>query len=265
MSCWVLLRGLARESGHWGDFPTLLTQHLDDSGTTGVTRVVALDLPGNGALHQLDSPTRIDAMTRSCRAQLAGLGVEPPYRLLAISMGAMVAIDWARTDPHAIEGCVLINTSLRPFDPWFRRLRPANYGALLGLAWRSNADARHERTILRLTTRNAAVAASVLEAWVALRRRRPVSGLNAARQLLAAARFRAPAAAPAVPMLVLASARDALVDMRCSLHLARRWQTELAVHPQAGHDLPLDDGAWVAAEVARWAARRQQRRQPRSD
>jgi hypothetical protein len=26
------------------------------------------------------------------------------------------------------------------------------------------------------------------------------------------------------------------------------------VHPSAGHDLPLDDGVWVAQAVAKWLA-----------
>ena len=28
MSTWVLLRGLTRESRHWGDFPDILREHL---------------------------------------------------------------------------------------------------------------------------------------------------------------------------------------------------------------------------------------------
>ena len=35
---------------------------------------------------------------------------------------------------RAILGCVLVNTSFRPFSPFFHRLRPRNYAALLGLA-----------------------------------------------------------------------------------------------------------------------------------
>lgn len=246
MTTWILLRGLARECGHWGGFPELLQRRL--AGST----VVALDLPGNGRLHRLASPTRIEAMTQACRAQVHRLGLEPPYHLLAISMGAMIAIDWARTAPTELAGCVLINTSLRPFDAWHRRLRPANYAALLRLALPGVSDLERERTILRLTSCNPAAAAEALEAWVRLRREHPVSTRNALCQLIAAARFRSSADAPRVPLLVLASARDGLVNPRCSRELARRWQADLAEHPQAGHDLPLDDGAWVAAQIARW-------------
>lgn len=249
MSTWILLRGLTREGGHWGKFPEVLRERL------GQARIVALDLPGNGSLNHLDSPTRIEAMTQWCRAQVLGLDLTPPYRLLGMSMGAMVAIDWAHTDPRAIAGCVLINTSVRPDDPWYRRLRPTSYAALLQLALPGGSDKSREQAILKLTSRNRAAAADALEAWQQLRRSRPVSVRNAVRQVVAAARFRAPSSALEPPLLVLASRRDALVDVRCSIGLARRWHAEIAVHSQAGHDLPLDDAPWVADQVAQWLAR----------
>jgi alpha-beta hydrolase superfamily lysophospholipase len=92
----------------------------------------------------------------------------------------------------------------------------------------------------------------VLDDWARLRAARPVSTSNTLRQLMAAARFRPSMPPPAVPLLVLASGRDALVDSRCSLQLARRLHAEVAVHPSAGHDLTLDDGPWVVAQIGRW-------------
>ncbi|MEO8807178.1 MAG: alpha/beta hydrolase, partial [Burkholderiaceae bacterium] len=62
MSTWVLLRGLTRESRHWGEFPMLLEAQL------GPVQVVTLDLPGNGQRHAQASPTRVVDMAESCRA-----------------------------------------------------------------------------------------------------------------------------------------------------------------------------------------------------
>jgi len=249
-SAWILLRGLTRESGHWGAFAGLLRQRHPEA------HLVALDLPGNGAFNGQASPTRIEAMTTRCRDQLRAQGVEPPYRLLAMSMGAMVAVDWAARAPRELGGCVLINTSLRPISPWYWRLRPVNYAALLSLALTPNLGDRHERTILRLTSHDPAAAAGVLVDWTRLRRTRPVSPANALRQLLAAARYRAPVTPPAVPLLVLTSRGDRLVDSRCSLELAQRWGTDIAVHPSAGHDLTLDDATWVVDRIDQWLAAR---------
>jgi pimeloyl-ACP methyl ester carboxylesterase len=62
---WLLLRGLTREAGHWGDFPQQLQAALPEA------RILAIDLPGNGTLHRQASPSTIPAMVAACRAELA--------------------------------------------------------------------------------------------------------------------------------------------------------------------------------------------------
>ena len=248
MSNWILLRGLTREARHWGGFAELLRGEFPDA------QVFAPDLPGNGSRCREKSPLRVEAMVEALREQLGAQRVAPPYRLLAMSLGAMVAVDWAARYPGEIGGAVLINTSLRPFSPFYRRLKPANYWRLLGLALGAASDREWECAILELTSRRSGANAAVLDDWLAYRRENPVAIGNALRQLCAAARYRAPLARPSPPLLVLSSLGDALVDCACSRQLAERWQLDHAVHPNAGHDLPLDDGAWVARQVARWLA-----------
>ena len=248
MSTWVLLRGLSRESRHWGEFTALLQAEV------GAAPVVALDLPGNGRLNAKTSPASVPEMATMCRAALRDRGMAPPYHLFAMSLGAMVALAWANEHPGELQGCVLINTSLRTFSPWYQRLRPRNYRAVLGMAL-SRDPAANERTVLEITTRHPAVdTATLLAQWERWRRENPVSRANALRQLWAAARFSTPQAAPQVPLLLLVSAADGLVDPRCSQRLAQAWHAELRSHPTAGHDLPLDDGAWVAQQVSAWLA-----------
>jgi len=244
MSTWILLRGLTRERRHWGDFPRLLAEVLPEA------RVVPLELPGNGELNALASPLTIPAMAAHCRSEAARLGLAPPWHLLAMSMGAMVAAAWAEGHPEEIAGCVLISTSFAAFSPPVQRLRPRAWPILAGLLLDRTVEGK-ERRVLELTSGSPSAHTSVLEAWAAIRRDRPVRFANALRQLIAAFGHRAPPHAP-VPALVLAGARDALVDPRCSATLARRWGCSLAVHPEAGHDLPLDDGAWVAGEIRAW-------------
>ena len=36
------------------------------------------------------------------------------------------------------------------------------------------------------------------------------------------------------------------------MNIAKAWGAELAMHPQSGHDLPLDTGPWVAEQVRNW-------------
>lgn len=242
---WILLRGLTRDSHHWGAFPDALAQAFAEAP------LLPLDLPGNGLLHRQRSPATIGAMTAYCRAELQRRGVPPPYRLLALSLGGMVAADWAAAFPQEVQACVLINTSMQPFSPVHWRLRPAVYPSVLKLFAQRDARAS-EQAILRMTSNRPERARAVLDDWSAWREAHPVSAANALRQLAAAARFRAARRAPATRLLVLCSRRDGLVDPRCSRRLAEAWACPLAEHVDAGHDLPLDDDAWIVDQVRRW-------------
>lgn len=244
MATWVLLRGLSRESGHWGDFVDTFQSHF------AADRIVLLDLPGNGALYRQRSPLTVAAMMQACRAQLAWRGMVPPYHLLALSLGGMVAVAWATTYPHEVTAQVLINTSMRPFSPFYQRLRPGNYMTLARLLLPGCNDDELERRVLQMTSTRGD--AAVLPAWLLLRRLHPVSVGNVVAQLLAAARFRASRCAPAAATLLLASVHDQLVAVQCSQDLARCWNRQLRVHPWAGHDLPHDDGIWVAEQAQHW-------------
>jgi pimeloyl-ACP methyl ester carboxylesterase len=248
MSTWILLRGWTREARHWGDFPAQLAAAVPE------TRSVALDLPGNGRFRERRSPLSIASIVEELRQALGQQGVDGPYYLIGLSLGGMVSVDWACRHPAEVAGCVLLNTSLRPFSLFHERLRPRHYIALLRLALLERDARAREAAILRLTSTRSP-GAELIAAWTGYAEEQPVSRANVLRQLLAAARYRAPESPPSAPLLVLASEADELVDAKCSTDLARRWRLPIAVHPTAGHDLALDDGPWVAAQVQQWLRR----------
>ncbi|GGP22754.1 alpha/beta fold hydrolase [Silvimonas iriomotensis] len=243
---WVLLRGLGREARHWGDFPWELASAL------GGVPVHTPDLPGNGRWWQERSGVSIKAQREHVRAQLAALLEQGPVNVLALSLGGMVALDWASHQPDEIERLVLVNTSLAGIAPFWRRLRWQRYPALLRLLWPSLV--RREQGILALTSNLPERRATALPHWLAWQRDAPVSATNLLRQLLAAARFQPPALWPGCPTLVVTSAQDQLVDPFCSAQLARAAGWPLQINGHAGHDLPLDDPHWLAHTVAQWQA-----------
>jgi pimeloyl-ACP methyl ester carboxylesterase len=246
VSTWILLRGLAREARHWADFP----ERLRASGIEG--NIVLADLPGSGVHSRVRVPTNVDAMVDFVRADLMSHGYTPPFRLVALSLGAMIAVAWAQRETREVEGLVLINTSMRPFSGPLMRLRPRALPELLcaTLRWRTRRDA--EAAIHNLTCNRRDKRGTDLAAWAAIYRSAPVDRSNALRQLWAAARFRADDAAPQCPTLVLSSRGDALVHPGCSASLAQAWGVEHRQHLWAGHDLPHDDPAWLADAVAAW-------------
>ncbi|MES2508496.1 MAG: alpha/beta hydrolase [Pseudomonadota bacterium] len=242
---WILLRGLTREARHWGGFVQLLAQHTGEE-------VFTIDLPGNGAFAALPSPAGVAAMTDFVRTQARSRTATSSHKLLAMSLGGMVATDWAQRYPAEVERLVLINTSMRPYGSVWQRLRTGNWPhlALLAARW-TDADYA-ERTIHRLTCSDSATRDADIAAWLRIRKSAPISAINALHQLTAAATYACAPATPRCPAMVLSSAGDRLVNPVCSARLATGWQVKHAQHPWAGHDLPHDDGAWVCNQLMAW-------------
>lgn len=246
---WVLLRGLVREQRHWEQFPGLLEAALPPG-----SRVVCIDLPGNGEHWQQASPTSIAGMVEGARRDLAARGVDGPVCLLALSLGAMTAFEWMSSHPGEIEAAVLLNTSLSAYSPFWQRLRPRNYLPILhNVLWR-RAPEHRERMVLAASTNLLADREFYVRRWTGYAQERPVSIANSLRQLLAAARYRAPANPPQCPVLLLNGAGDRLVDPRCSDAIARALGLPLQRHPTAGHDLALDAPGWVVGQVTGFIA-----------
>ncbi|PKM11754.1 MAG: alpha/beta hydrolase [Gammaproteobacteria bacterium HGW-Gammaproteobacteria-3] len=235
----VLLRGLLRERRHWGDFLACLQQKLPES------RLVTLDIPGNGALCHALSPSAISGITDTLRTRVE----TKPLTLVTLSMGGMIALDWMHRYPADINRAILINTSARPHAPFYWRLRWRNYAVLLSLLWQ--APAAREKLILSLTSNRHQHDAKLLARWQNWQRQNPVTTQNALRQILAAATFKA-RQKPQAPLLLIASRHDRLVDYRCSRKLATAWDACYQEHSWGGHDLPLDDPNWLAETIASW-------------
>jgi pimeloyl-ACP methyl ester carboxylesterase len=152
-----------------------------------------------------------------------------------------------------VAGLVLINTSVGGLSPPWRRLRPAA-AAQVAAAMATTDPLARERRIHALTSNRPDGAEATARRWAELAARQPVRRSNVLRQMLAAARYRAPVPMPEPPpLLVLASSADRIVDAACSRSLAYRVPgARLVEHETAGHDLPLDEPDWVVGEIARF-------------
>lgn len=258
MSTWILLRGLTREARHWGALPDALRAALDDSKQVGSpagaapTRVLTIDLPGNGEHAGLRAPADVAGMVEFVREAARASGAPGPYCVLAMSLGGMVATCWAQRHPADIARLVLINTSMRPFSRFDERLRPQAWPGLARIAWHWSHAAVAESEIHRLTCNARETRDADLTQWITIRQSAPVSRANALRQLLAAARFSAGRNRPVCETLVLSSREDGLVDPACSAALAAAWHADHWRHTWAGHDLPHDDPTWTVERIRAW-------------
>ena len=242
----VLIRGLLREARHWGVFTSLLQQHFPDIS------IITPDIPGNGRLHRLASPATISGMTDALRTQV---GTNRHHVLITISMGGMIALDWMSRFPHDVKSAVLINTSVRPVSPFYRRLRWVNYPRIIKMLIRAMMDGsiKIEADILALTSNRHHNDGQLLQTWWDWQKQYPVSAANAWSQLRAAVKFSI-AGKPQQPVFIVTSRADRLVDYRCSQKLAQTWQTEYIEHESAGHDLPLDEPEWLIDNIQQWLA-----------
>ncbi len=245
---WLLLRGLTRESAHWGDFVPQLQSAFPKA------RIQCLDLPGCGIFYQQQSPLSIATITRQLRqSMLAQGGLEQKINLLSLSLGGMVAWEWMLQFPNDIHRGVLINSSLANLSPFYQRIRWQCYRQLLTIICQRDNDNR-ETAIIKLVSNLNAVPTRLAAEWTNIQRLRPVSHTNALRQLIAAAHYIPKPAAPDCPVLLLNSLGDRLVSATCSQAISDHYNLPLSSHPWAGHDLCIDDPQWVIAQLQQWLA-----------
>ena len=247
---WILLRGLARESAHWGDFVPLLQAAFPDA------KITTLDLPGTGSFYQGESPKTIKAIAEAVHEQAHKQGLlQQPVTLLALSLGGMVAWEWLHNHPEDCCGAALISTSFADLNPFYQRLRWQSYGKFFALLMQRDLRKR-ELAIIQLVNNSRGMDGKLSQEWEQIQRERPVSLKNLVNQLLAAATYQPAPTKPTQPVLLLNTKGDRLVAPSCSETIQKKWHLELRTHPWAGHDLTVDDGPWVALQLQDWVAKK---------
>jgi len=249
----VLLRGLIRSRFHWEQFPTYLQQALPDF------ELVIPELAGNGERYQEQTPFSVHGMMEDIRQQVRLQQQQPPEQqpqeqqqthnqpviIIAVSMGAMIASEWARCYPQEIKQLHLINTSFSNLSlPWQRMQAPAFFSLLSHFFNREKL----EQAIIRWTI-NLYNDPQLTTRWQNFSATHPLSYRNAIAQLLSASRYKGPTTAPVADSYFYNSPQDKLVSGRCTERIAGKWQKPLFSHKTAGHDLPLDDPHWLITNI----------------
>lgn len=236
---WILIRGLMRSRFHWKSFGEELKIKL------GLESVQELELPGNGFLSNEVTPALIEQAVASLRRQLQSSNSES-YGIIGISLGGMIATKWAQLHPGEVSHLVLINSSSGR-SRFYARLLPRNYFSIFWHLVISAPDAIEE-FILRTTSNNEKIWREHLDANIDFLKKHPLKISNFLRQLKLSGQTNF-SLKPLSKKLILTSKTDRLVSFTCSEKIAAHWGCQIFCHESAGHDLPLDDSAWVIERI----------------
>ncbi len=238
-----MLKGLVREKRHWGEFVATMKSAFPDAN------IIPMDYPGVGAKNQQISPRNFKDYVVDMRNEYAQYfdGAQNNI-LVAISLGGMMARQWMELYPDDFKKCVLMNTSFKGICPIHKRLQPQSMKTFVRLFLTRDRD-EVERGILEMVSNRQDKHPPILKNWIQYQRERPVSHRSFLNQIAAAMTFNPPKQSPKPSLLFLAGKKDRLCHYTCSERIHKAWGGELAIHPEAGHDLAIDAPEWTVEQI----------------
>ena len=244
---WLLLRGWGRSKGHWLDFPELFAQ-----SKLVKREVICIDLPGMGDDKEGTSPATITEIRKALQKKaMLDPRLQKPFHLLGISLGGMVALDWALSTPDQLAGVVIVNSSVASESRFYQRLKFANLGRLFKIATEREMI-KKEELILSMLSNFPGLQSDIGKRWARISAEKTPKTSNLLIQLFAASTYSPPPLDLKVPGLVLVAEGVRFVDPHCSYRLAEKYRIPLRQHPWGGHELSLDDPNWIISSVEDW-------------
>lgn len=236
-----LIRGLARETAHWGEFYDLLKKEKS------VASVHGLDLLGAGCFNQLTSPLSITENAQFLISQIPKK-TEHPRVIVSVSLGSMVAIEMCQLRPDLFAKVFVMNTSFSNLSPVYHRLQLKALRNFYSISQSKSLEQR-ELQVLKMVSQKTEKHEEIAKEWAQVARDRPMTLQNFLRQLVAASRYKIAEQAPQTPIVVFNSLMDEMVNPSCSEKLAKHWDLPIFTHPSAGHDICIDDPLWVLQKI----------------
>lgn len=248
---WLLLRGLVREQRHWREFPKLLSEKTNST-------VLCLDVPGMGTESFRKSPYAIKEIMDDIRQRffLAKQSSDGEWGICCVSLGSMVALQWAHEYPNDFSRIVITNVSCKPLSSTFERFMPKNVLQIPKLLFAENKKSR-EKIILKMTSNKSDIELDkIAEDYSKFSLEQSQFQSVGIAHLIAGSRFSIPKSlenshGKTHQFLVISSQKDTLVSPKCTRVIAKYLNAPLVEHPSANHDLPLDDPNWFVDKITK--------------
>lgn len=239
-----LIRGLSRESGHWGDFLTFLKTEIPGA------EIRLLDLPGSGVHNKKRSPLSIPKIVDFLRKE----NEMDPRRLnivIASSLGGMVAMEWVIRYPDDFEGIVTMNSSFNEICKKSERIKRSIRPEIFKAMFYRKLHFR-EKAILNINSNKIDQGNIILQRWIEIQKKRRMSRLNILSQAFAGISYSPKQKELRLPLLILGSKMDKMVCVECIEKSHKVFGGQLIWHETAGHCIPLDEPKWVSQEIRKW-------------
>lgn len=256
---YLFLRGLTRNQFHW--FQKEDYEEMLDG------KVYFIDLPGFGEENKLQSPRTIYEIADQVQARWEEIKKRSHISdteikvLVGLSLGGLVALELvSRTSEW--DKVVTINSSCSDLSKFWNRLKPINYPKLVKAIF-LNSFLVVERLIFEMTCNSSdeqlaeygVQSADLIRAWADLRKKYDFNFSSFLNQLLAASKYKSPKEVFATG-LVLTAAKDRLVDFECSKAIASKYNWDIKISKDSGHDISVDAKDWMLREIKEFSLRR---------
>ncbi len=242
----VLLPGLWRSNHYWHQFPEHLRRKLPSA------RVHCPDLPGFGEYCEGYSPSKINEILDLLRGSTWFKRLDRPFLLVGQSIGAMLALEWQSRYPDEVAGCILINVSDKAFPLPFKRF---NWRAFFPLFYHwclPSSALEREQVRLKFTSNMPKFRTSIIHQRTAWHLSFPPKLGNIWRQLIAIGSFHSEEINAVRPLLYINSIHDQWMSPDATDSMCERVPGKRMFHPTAGHDIALDEPAWLSQIVKVW-------------
>ena len=243
-----LLRGLTRESGHWGSFIDLMKKELPPTA-----KIFLMDLPGSG-IHvkkkaSVSVPVMVDFMRDIHYHQLQN--PDSVNIICATSLGGMLASDWVIRYPFDFNGLVIINSSFKYICKNSERIHKRVRLDMVKILFSRTIEKR-EALIIKVNSNKPELYQDLCKDWSKIQYERKMTRMNIFRQSIAGYFYGLKNEKPTIPLLIIGSKGDRMVCPECidKIHIA--FGGTLLWHPTSGHGLPIDDPKWLSEQVGNW-------------
>ena len=243
-----LLRGLTRESGHWGPkFIDALKKNIPHA------RIYLLDLPGSGKYVNEKASFNIKDMVEFMRSDVKEIieKKDGDNIICATSLGGLLASEWVFSHENDFQGIVMINSGFKKICRLKERVQKGVRKDMLKVML-ANTTAKREKLIVKINSNHPENYDSIARVWIKIQNERKMSKLNIFRQTIAGMRYSTKGRTPQIPLLIVGSKGDRLVCESCIQKTHDAFGGTLVWHPDSGHGLPIDNPKWLSEQIAGW-------------